>query len=139
MKLNDLSPNIKKTSKRVGRGSGSNKGTFSGRGCKGQNSRAGGGVRHGFEGGQTPLLQRMPKLRGFKNPNRVEAQVVNLGTLDEAFKDGEKVTFDALVEKNLVSKNNPKVKILGDGELTKKLTIDEGILVSASAQKALEK
>ncbi len=137
MKIHDLKPNARKRRTRVGHGDGSGKGSFSGRGCKGQNSRAGGGVRPGFEGGQSGLLDRMPKLRGFKNPNRVEAQILNLDTLEENYKDGEKVSLETLIEKNLIRKNNAKVKILGDGTLTKKLEVAEGILLSASAKKAL--
>jgi large subunit ribosomal protein L15 len=140
MKLNQLSPKTpSKNRKRRGQGNASGTGTFSGRGCKGQNSRSGGGVRKGFEGGQTPLIQRMPKQRGFRNPNRVEAQVVNLEKLEISYKSGEKVTIDTLLEKNLINKNNTKVKILGDGEITKKLEIQSGILISQSAQKSLEK
>ncbi len=139
MELHSLKPNTKTTRIRRGRGNGSNKGTFSGRGCNGQNARAGGGVRPGFEGGQTPLIQRMPKLRGFRNPNRVEAQVINLGKLEENFKDGEKVTFNLLIEKNLIDKNNAKIKVLGEGEIKKKLKIDAGILLSKTAKEAIEK
>jgi large subunit ribosomal protein L15 len=138
MELHSLKPNVKQSRTRRGRGNGSNKGTFSGRGCNGQNARAGGGVRPGFEGGQTPLIQRMPKLRGFRNPNRVETQVVSLTKLEEHFKDGEKVTFDLLIEKDLINKNNAKIKIL-NGEITKKLEIDAGILISATAKEAIEK
>ena len=140
MKLHTLAPKLpKKSRKRRGQGNAAGQGTSAGRGCKGQNSRAGGGVRIGFEGGQTSLLQRMPKMRGFTNPNRVETQVVNLSKLEENFKTGEKVDFNALVKKSLVNKNNPKVKILGDGELTKKFEISAGLLVSKSAQKVIEK
>lgn len=136
--LSSLAPKVAKKAKmRKGQGNGS-KGTFSGRGCNGQNSRAGGGVRANFEGGQSTLLMHKPKLRGFKNPNRVVAQTVNLDDLNETFKDGEKVCPICLAEKKLINKNNAKVKILGDGEITKKLTV-EGILVSASAKKAIEK
>jgi len=139
MELHSLKPNVKQSRIRRGRGNGSTKGTFSGRGCNGQNARAGGGVRPGFEGGQTPLIQRMPKLRGFRNPNRVETQVVSLAKLEENFKAGEKVTFDLLIEKKLINPNNAKIKILGDGEITKKLKIDAGILISTSAKEAVEK
>ena len=137
MKLHELSPKVKKTRIRKGQGNAS-KGTFAGRGCKGQNSRAGGGVRKGFEGGQTPLIQRMPKLRGFKNPTRVEAQPINLTKIEEAFKTGDKVNIETLLAKKLISKNNSKVKILGDGELSKKLTVSD-VLVSKSAKEAIEK
>jgi large subunit ribosomal protein L15 len=136
--LSKLAPKVAKPAKmRKGQGNGS-KGTFSGRGCNGQNSRAGGGVRLGFEGGQSGLLMRMPKLRGFKNPNRVETQVVNLDKLELTFKDGAEVNLLSLVDTGLIRKNNAKVKILGEGELTKKLLV-EGILVSATAKAAIEK
>ena len=121
-----------------GKGNGSGNGTFAGRGCKGQNCRAGGGVRLGFEGGQTPLIQRMPKQPGFRNPNRIESQPLNIDVLELRFEDGETVNIETLVTKQLVNKNNPKVKILGDGEIAKKLTID-GLLVSKSAQAAIKK
>ncbi|MCF7812123.1 50S ribosomal protein L15 [Candidatus Gracilibacteria bacterium] len=138
MELNKLAPKSRKYRTRRGQGNASGKGTFSGRGCKGQNARSGGGVRKGFEGGQTPLIQRIPKKGGFRNPNRIETQVIHLSHLEEHFKAGEKVHFDTLVEKGLVHKSNPKVKILGDGELSKKLEIS-GLLVSQTAQKAIEK
>ena len=139
MKLHDLAPKIAKKAKtRKGQGNGS-KGTFSGRGCGGQNSRAGGGVRLGFEGGQSGILAHMPKKRGFKNPNRVEAQIINLADLNETFKDGDLVNLDSLLKSKLINKNNAKVKILGDGELDKKLEIGSEILISKSAKKAIEK
>ncbi len=140
MKLHELAPKVaKKTRKRRGQGNATGNGTFGGRGCKGQNSRAGGGVRPGFEGGQSGLLMRLPKWRGFKNPNRVEAQIVNLDVLELNFKDGDKVSVQDLMDKGLIRKNNSKVKILGDGEISKKLTVDAGILLSATAKAAIEK
>lgn len=136
--LSKLAPKVAKKAKmRKGQGNGS-KGTFSGRGCNGQNSRAGGGVRLGFEGGQSSLLMRMPKLRGFKNPNRVETQIVNLDKLELTFKDGAEVNLLSLIDAGLIRKNNAKVKILGDGELSKKLNV-EGVLVSKTAKDAIEK
>jgi large subunit ribosomal protein L15 len=136
--LSKLAPKVAKPAKmRKGQGNGS-KGTFAGRGCKGQNARAGGGVRPGFEGGQSGLLMRMPKLRGFKNPNRVETQIVNLDKLELTFADGAKVNLISLCEAGLIRKNNTKVKILGEGELTKKLTVEE-VLVSETAKAAIEK
>lgn len=139
MKLHELAPKVKKADRiRRGQGDGSGHGSFSGRGCKGQNSRAGGGVRLGFEGGQSGLLARMPKNRGFKNPNRIETQVVTLTQLDEAFKAGEEVTIEALVTKGVVSPRNCHVKILNNGEITKKLTLSDDILISESAKKAIE-
>lgn len=139
MKLNQLAPNIKKARKRRGQGNASGNGTFAGRGCKGQNARSGGGVRLGFEGGQTPLIQRMPKLRGFNNPRKIIAQPLNLSALEAHFEDGETVNFETLVSKRLVRKNNPAVKILGEGELTKKLTLAPEILVSKSAKEVITK
>lgn len=139
MKLHNLVPKISKKSKmRKGQGNGS-KGTFAGRGSDGQNSRAGGGVRLGFEGGQSGLLAHMPKKRGFNNPNRVESQVLNLKDLNEKFKDGDKVNFETLIKLNLINKNNAKVKILGDGELDKKLEIGAELLISKSAKEVIEK
>lgn len=140
MKLHELKPNVpRKAPKRKGQGIGTGNGTFAGRGCKGQKARAGGGVRLGFEGGQTPLIQRMPKKGGFINPNRVEARPLNLVDLQMHFKDGDTVSFETLLKLNLIHKNEGKVKILADGELSHKLTIAEGILVSESAKKAIEK
>ena len=141
MKLNQLSPKIPKVArKRRGQGNATGNGTYGGRGCKGQNSRSGGGVRLGFEGGQTPLIQRMPKNPGFKNPNRVETQEVSLDALEAHYKDGEKVSFETLLEKGLIQTGkSDKVKILGNGELKKKVEVESYILMSASAQKAIEK
>lgn len=140
MKLHELAPKVKKASrKRRGQGNATGNGTYGGRGMNGQNARSGGGVRLGFEGGQTPLIQRMPKLKGFRNPNRVEAQIIKLSDLEFAFKDGEKVSLASLLDKKLINKNNAKVKILGEGELTKKLEIESGILLSKTAKEAIEK
>lgn len=139
MKLHELSPKIaKKSRKRVGQGNGSNKGTFCGRGCKGQNSRSGGGVRLGFEGGQTGILKRMPKNRGFNNPNRIETKSLSLSFLGKHFNDGEKVSFESLLEKKLLSRKEVSVKILANGEIQKKLEI-EGIATSEGAKKKIEK
>lgn len=137
MKLHDLAPKIKKPSKtRKGQGDGS-KGSFSGRGCKGQNARAGGGVRLGFEGGQSGLIGRMPKKRGFNNPNRKETQIVTLEALEANFKDGEKITIEALLAKKIITAKDSKVKVLSNGATTKKFELSEDILVSGSAKKAL--
>lgn len=139
MKLHELKPkNAKKDRIRKGQGNAT-KGTFAGRGCKGQNSRAGGGVRPGFEGGQTPLIQRMPKKRGFNNPNRVEAQVVNLEVIELLYKEGEKISLETLLAKKIINKNNAKVKILGEGELSKKLDVSAELLISKTAKAAVEK
>ncbi len=139
MKLNQLRPNIKKPArKRRGQGNGTGNGTFAGRGCNGQNARAGGGVRPGFEGGQSGLLMRMPKQRGFRNPNRVVADIVQTAQLEAAYAAGEIVSVATLLEKKLISGKNAKVKILNDGEVTKSLTV-EGVLVSGAAKTAIEK
>lgn len=122
MRLHDLKPtpgsHTKKT--RRGRGIGSGLGKTAGRGHKGQKARAGGGVRPGFEGGQMPLTRRLPK-RGFKNPFRVEFEVVNVGQLN-LFDPGTEVTTDLLKARRLVRTNLP-VKILGEGELDRSLTV----------------
>lgn len=123
MKLHSLKPAVgsRKARKRVGRGHGSGHGKTSGRGHKGQNARSGGGVRPGFEGGQNPIYRRLPK-RGFKNPNRKVYAIVNLKTLDQ-FAEGTEVTPELLLEKGVVKNLKDGVKILGDGELSKRLTV----------------
>ena len=120
----------KKARKRVGRGDGSGHGTFSCRGMNGQSSRSGGRRRPGFEGGQTPYLRKLPKLKGFRNPNHFEYQIVNIGALN-VFEDNAKVDKAALHAKNLISKMSRPVKLLaGKGDLEKVLTI---IVEKASA------
>ena len=126
----------RKKRKRVGRGTGSGLGKTSGRGQKGQKSRSGGGIARGFEGGQMPLQRRMPK-RGFKNPFRKEWVVVNLGALED-FEDGAVVDLEAMVGKGLVKKVVDGVKILGKGEISKKLTV-RAHAISAGAREKLEK
>ena len=140
MKLHELKPNTgaKKSATRRGRGNGSKKGTYSGRGMKGQNSRSGGCVRLGFEGGQSTLLQRMPKRRGFTNPNRISFAAVNLDRLEEKFNANDTVTLETLKEKNLIRQNAPMAKILARGEISKKLTV-QGLYVSETAKKKIEK
>jgi len=125
MQIHDLfpAPGSRKDRKRVGRGNGSGHGSTAGRGDKGQNSRAGGGKGPGFEGGQNPMHMRLPKLPGFKNRNRVEYAVVNVSRLDELFADGDVVTGETLVDKGVIKSASEIVKVLGDGELTKKLTV----------------
>lgn len=124
MKLNEMKPRVGavKSKKRLGRGNGSGHGTFSGRGCKGQGQRKSGNVRPGFEGGQTPLISRLPKLRGFNNPNRETFQVVNVGSFDD-FNDGEEVNIQTLLEKKLIAKKDIPVKVLGHGRITKKIVL----------------
>jgi large subunit ribosomal protein L15 len=140
MKLHELTPKNKKVArKRRGQGNATGNGTYGGRGMNGQNARSGGGVRPGFEGGQTPLIKRMPKMRGFRSPNKVYNQVIKLAVLEELFKDGAKVDFAALVEAGLVTKKGMGVKILNDGTaLSKKLNISE-VLISKTAKEAVEK
>ena len=125
MELKDLypAPGSRHAKKRVGRGPGSGKGKTAGRGENGQLSRAGGGTRAGFEGGQTPLARRLAKLPGFKNINRVEYVAVNVKTLEERFEAGDVVDRDSLIEKKVIKKYEKLVKVLGDGELTKALTV----------------
>ena len=123
MKLHELSPEpgSRKTRTRRGRGLGSGLGKTSGRGQKGQNSRSGGGVRTGFEGGQMPLYRRLPK-RGFKNVFAKEYAEVNVSSLNR-FEDGAVVDPVALIEEGILKNVLDGVRILGDGELTKKLTV----------------
>jgi large subunit ribosomal protein L15 len=123
MKLDDLKPatGSNKKRKRVGRGDGSGHGKTSGRGHKGQGARSGGNVQPGFEGGQMPLQRRLPK-RGFHNPFRVEVSVVNIEQL-ESFPSGSEVTPELLLQHGLIGGKNRRVKILGDGALSKPLTV----------------
>ncbi len=130
-------PGARRYKRSIGRGDSSGRGSYSGRGCKGQSSRSGGKVKPGFEGGQTPLLRRLPKFKGFMNPNRVSYQVVNLDALN-GFDDGAVIDIVTLYEKKLISLKNRPVKVLGFGELKKKLTIKvDGC--SASAKEKIEK
>jgi large subunit ribosomal protein L15 len=137
MKIHELQLDSIKDRKRVGRGIGSGYGKTAGRGTKGQNSRTGGGVRPGFEGGQNPLAKRLPKKRGFTPLARVEFQVVNLDSL-ERLKAGSTADVTALVEAGLVKSATLKVKLLARGELTKKLTVKVNA-ASAAAIAAVEK
>ncbi len=123
MKLHELgyTEGARRNSYRVGRGIGSGNGKTSGKGHKGQNARSGGGVRLGFEGGQNPLFRRLPK-RGFNNVSRVNYAIVNVGDL-EVFEDGVEVTPTLLKEAGLVRKEYDGIKILGNGTLTKKLSV----------------
>lgn len=135
--LNQLKPvaGARHAKKRLGRGIGSGLGKTAGKGTKGQNARSGGGVRPGFEGGQLPLFQRLPK-RGFKSISRVEYKVVNVEQLN-VFKNGTVVDVQKLVEAGIVKELNENVKILGNGKLEKKLTVKANKF-SESAQKAIE-
>jgi len=135
MKLNNLCPAPKsvKKRKRVGRGCGSGHGSTSCRGSNGQNSRSGGGVRPGFEGGQMPLYRRVPK-RGFTNVFKKDYSIVNIGQLN-VFEDGDVVDKKELIDKGIIKKVGYGVKILANGELNKKLTIK----ASKFSQKAISK
>lgn len=137
MKLNDLQPakGANKNRHRVGRGPGSGSGKTSGRGQKGQKARTGSSIRPGFEGGQTPLIKRLPK-HGFKNPTRKEFATVNIETLNR-FDEGTEVTPELLLETRTVRKLKNGVKILGDGELKVGLTV-KAHKFSASAKEAIE-
>ena len=139
MELKDLrpAPGSRHAKKRVGRGPGSGKGKTAGRGQNGQLSRAGGGKRAGFEGGQTPLARRLPKLPGFRNINRVEYVAVNVKSLEERFEAGDVVDRDSLIEKNIIKRYSGPVKVLGDGDLTKALTVKVD-KVSKTAQAKIE-
>jgi len=128
-------PKGQKKNKRLGRGVGSGHGKTAGKGHKGQKARAGGGVRLGFEGGQMPLFRRIAR-RGFSNyPFKKEFQVVNVSDLNR-FSDGDLVTPATLLEKGLARKKGVAVKILGSGELARKVTV-EGARVSASAREKI--
>lgn len=124
-------PGSRKKQRSRGRGDSSGRGSFSGAGAKGQKSRSGGRVKAGFEGGQTPLIRRMPKLKGFKSPNRLPYQTVNVSGLN-TFDDGETIDIVKLYEGKLISRKDRPVKLLGDGELTKKLNVKvDGCSLSA--------
>lgn len=139
MQLHDLKPNAgsNKRRKRVGRGNGSGKGTYSGRGLNGQGSRAGGTKGAGFEGGQTPLAMRLPKLPGFVSPRRIEYTPINVSTLEARFENDAVIDGVALKAARLTKYEDEPVKILGDGELTKKFTV-KADKVSASAKAKIE-
>ena len=137
MKLHDLAPaegSVKNT-KRIGRGAASGQGKTAGKGHKGQKARSGGGVRPGFEGGQMPLARRLPK-RGFNNIFAKKIVAINLSSLN-VFDEGAVVTADALVEKGVIKKVYDGVKVLGNGKVEKKLTV-QATAFSASAKEAIE-
>ena len=139
MQLNDLRPaeGAKKARKRIGRGNASGHGTTAGRGTKGQLSRSGGGKGAGFEGGHQPLAMRLPKLPVFTNRNRVEYAPVNVSRLEEKFADGDTVDTDSLIAAGIIKREYELVKVLGNGEITKKLTVKVD-KVSASAKAKIE-
>ena len=138
MKLNELSPAMGSThvAKRKGRGHATGNGKTAGRGHKGQKARSGGGVRVGFEGGQMPLARRLPK-RGFNNIFAKPLEAINVASLNK-FEDGATVNVCDLLEKGILSKCEYGVKVLGNGELTKKLTV-RATAFSASAKEKIEK
>lgn len=137
MKLHELSPaeGSAKAAWRKGRGIGSGNGKTAGKGHKGQNARSGGGVRPGFEGGQIPLYRKLPK-RGFHNKFAKVYAIVNVEALN-VFENGDVVDLTALLDRRIVRKENDGLKVLGNGELTKKLTVKAAIF-SASAKEKIE-
>jgi len=137
MKQNELKPpaGAKHKRKRIGRGNGSGHGTYSGRGVKGQNSRSGGGVRLGFEGGQLPLIKRLPRKRGFTNIFKVEYNTVNVGKL-AIFAPGTEVTTKELLQAGLISAPRRPTKILGQGDIQHPLVVKANKF-SSSAQKKI--
>ena len=138
MKLHELSPAMGsvKASYRKGRGPGSGNGKTAGKGHKGQNARSGGGVRPGFEGGQIPLSRRLPK-RGFNNVFAKEYAIVNVETINNVFEDGAVVNAETLLANGVVKKLFDGVKVLGRGEITKKVTV-QAAKISASAKEKIE-
>ena len=137
MKLHELSPAPGSTKEhfRVGRGHGSGNGKTAGKGHKGQNARSGGGVRPGFEGGQMPLYRRLPK-RGFNNYNfATNYAIVNLSDLEKKFEDGAVIDTEALIAAGLVKNQYDGVKVLGDGELTKKFTVKAAAFSKSATEK----
>ena len=140
MKMHELRPaeGARTSAKRLGRGIGSGLGKTYGKGHKGQNARSGGGVRPGFEGGQMPLVRRIPK-RGFNNRFRKVYSIVNISALEAKFENGAVVDAEALIVSGILSKiEDAGVKVLGGGELTKALTV-KADKFSASAKEAIEK
>ena len=137
MKLHELSPaeGSAKKAWRVGRGTGSGNGKTAGKGHKGQNARSGGGVRPGFEGGQIPLYRKLPK-RGFHNKFGKTYSIVNVDVFNK-FEDGAVVDLAALMEKKIVRKANDGLKVLGNGEITKKITVKAAVF-SATAKEKIE-
>jgi large subunit ribosomal protein L15 len=147
LNLSNLKPAQKRLArKRIGRGLGSGKGRYSGRGIKGQKARSGShNMRPGFEGGQMPIYMRLPKQRGPYSkdampvgPHRTSTVPVNLAVLEQKFEDGDEVTLEALVEKGVIKNTRTDVKVLGNGELGKKLTVTAHAF-SASAREKIEK
>ena len=139
MELKDLKPaeGSRHSRTRVGRGPASGTGKTAGRGLNGQKSRSGGGKGNGFEGGQTPLARRLPKLPGFRNINHVEYLPVNVSRIEKYYEAGEVVDGESLVAKGIIKHSTDLVKVLGDGEITKAVTVKVD-KVSASAKAKIE-
>ena len=137
MKLHELAPAAGSTKEnfRKGRGAGSGNGKTAGKGHKGQNARSGGGVRPGFEGGQLPIYRRLPK-RGFNNHFSKEYAIINVGSLND-FDEGSVINVQTLLDSGVINKELDGLKVLGNGELTKKLTVEAKIF-SASAKEKIE-
>jgi large subunit ribosomal protein L15 len=138
MKQNELKPPLgaKQNRKRIGRGDGSGHGTYSGRGCKGQKARSGGGVRLGFEGGQLPLIKRLPQKRGFTNIFKTEYNIVNVGKL-AIFSPGTEVTPKELLQAGLISTPDRPTKILGQGDIRHPLLLSANKFSSSAEKKIL--
>ncbi len=138
MQIHQLDISATKKRKRVARGG--KRGTYAGRGCKGQKSRSGGNVDPLFEGGRSSLVQRMKKNRGFKSPH-AKSTVIRISTLDQKFEDGETVSVASLLEKKILRAKNKTngVRIVAGGEIAKKLTIDASVTVTEAAKAAIEK
>ena len=136
MQQHELKPPVgaKHKRKRVGRGDGSGHGSFSGRGCKGQKSRSGPNVRVGFEGGQLPIIKRMPRLRGFTNIFKTEYNIVNIGEL-KVFEANTEVTPEILFESGIIGSIKKPIKILGNGEIDRPLMVKVNKISSAAASK----
>ncbi len=136
MKLNELQPaeGSVKASFRKGRGPGSGNGKTAGKGHKGQNARSGGGVRPGFEGGQLPLYRKLPK-RGFHNKFSTVYAIVNVDILEHKFNDGDVVNMETLLARKIIRKPYDGLKVLGEGELTKKLTVQATVFSAAAKEK----
>ncbi len=138
MRQNELKPPLgaKQNRKRIGRGDGSGHGTYSGRGCKGQKARSGGGVRLGFEGGQLPLIKRLPQKRGFTNIFKTEYNIVNVGKL-AIFSPGTEVTPKELLQAGLISTPDRPTKILGQGDIRHPLLLSANKFSSSAEKKIL--
>jgi len=136
LRLCDIKPNISslKKRKRVGRGNSSGHGTTSGRGSKGQKSRSGAKIRPGFEGGQMPMSRRIPHLRGFKNTRKKEFNIINISKLDK-FNDGDVIDFELLASKGLIMKESSPLKILGNGSISKKITVKADYFSTSAIKK----